>query len=196
MKRDFDLVRFAQERFDYDADSGVLTWRDPGPQAFSSMKGYRIFCRRFVGREAGSVKKSDGYVRIFVDGKSFLAHRLIWALVYEEAPLLDVDHVDRNRSNNRLSNLRLATRSQNCMNRPAHCTNKLGIKGVHWHRAAQKWAASIRFGGQRRHLGLFNSASEAEGAYRTAASIHHGDFAVDAHMGRVNTAYTFKNSEG
>lgn len=178
--RDFDLVRFAKERFDYDAESGELTWRDPGPQAFDSLKGYRIFRRRFVGRVAGSLKKSDGYVRIFVDGKSYLAHRLVWALVYGEVPSLDVDHADRNRSNNRLSNLRLATRSQNCMNRPAHCTNKVGIKGVHWHRATGKWAASIRFGGNRKHLGVFDTINEAATAYRSAASILHGEFAEAA----------------
>lgn len=177
MKESFDLVRFARERFEYDAVTGELRWRDPGPEAFDSKKGYRIFRRRFAGCAAGSVKKSDGYVRVFANGRSLLAHRVIWALVYGEVPVLDIDHADRNRSNNKLSNLRIATRSQNCMNRPAHRTNKVGIKGVHWHRATGKWAASIRFDGKRKHLGVFGTVSEAATAYRSAASTLHGDFA-------------------
>jgi hypothetical protein len=185
----FDLVLFARERFDYDPETGALTWRDPGPNAFSSVKGYRIFKRLFVGHIAGSLKKSDGYIRICVDGKSFLAHRLIWALVYGEVPALDVDHADRDRANNKLSNLRLATRSQNCMNRTAHRTNKVGIKGVHWHRATGKWAACVRFDGQRKHLGVFDTIADAAAAYRAAASILHGEFAEVASKTKVNTAH-------
>lgn len=171
------LARIGRERLDYDPKSGHLTWRDAGPSAFPTLKGYRIFKRRFAGRRAGNVNKATGYAEVCILGRSILVHRLIWAIVYGYDPRADIDHRDLCRSNNRLMNLREATRSQNSMNRSMRSDNKSGIKGVHWHKATGKWAATICVNGKGTHLGTFLTLEDATEARRAASAKVYGDFA-------------------
>lgn len=173
------LARIGRERFEYDANTGDLRFRDPGPSAFKTQKGYRIFKRAFVGKIAGSA--SSGYVKIILLGRSFMAHRIIWAMVHGVDPGATIDHRDGDPLNNRLSNLRQATRSQNAMNRRARSDNSSGCTGVHWHASSRKWAAAIGAGKARQHLGLFDNIADASSAYRQAAARRHGEFA--AHLG-------------
>lgn len=172
-----NLAEIGRERFDYDPMSGQLTWRDPGPSAFQTLKGYRIFKRKFAGKPAGSVSKSSGYVHVCILGQSILAHRLIWAMVYGDDPLDCIDHRDLCRSNNRIGNLREATRSQNNMNKKLRPENRSGVKGVFWHKASRKWCADITVAGRKRHLGVFVSFEDAVEARRLAAETLHGEFA-------------------
>jgi hypothetical protein len=170
-----NLVQVGRERFQYDDFTGNLVWRDPGQSAFASLKGYRIFKRKFAGKVAGHIN-SDGYVRVYLQGRSVLAHRIIWAIVYGRDPANDIDHRDMCRSNNRLDNLREATRSQNCMNKYLRSDNASGVKGVHWHKASQKWAAAICINGHNMHLGLFRTKELAENVRCLAAKRLHGEF--------------------
>jgi hypothetical protein len=172
-----NLARLGRERFDYDPSTGLLTWRDPGPAAFQTLKGYRIFKRKFAGRPAGAIKKSSGYVLVCVLGRSILAHRIIWAMVHGYDPIDCIDHRDLCKSNNRIENLREATRSQNSMNIALRADNSSGVKGVHWHKATGKWAAAIRTGGKSSHLGIFPTVEEAAAARQYAARQLHGEFA-------------------
>lgn len=172
-----DLAEIGRERFDYDPATGQLTWRDPGPSAFQTLKGYRIFKRKFAGKPAGSIKKSSGYVLVCVLGRSILAHRIIWAMVHGYDPVDCIDHRDLCRSNNRIDNLRQATRSQNNMNKSLRPENRSGVKGVFWHKASNKWSAAITVDGCKRHLGVFSTFEEAVEARRVAAQTFHGEFA-------------------
>jgi len=163
--------------FDLDMETGSLYWRDPGADQFETTKGYRIFLTKCLGRRAG-YRNSLGYLAVSVLGRSLLCHRIVWAMVNGRDPVGDVDHRDLCRSNNTPGNLREATRSQNCMNKRRRSDNHSGIKGVHWHKASGKWAASI--GAKNvgiRHLGTFASKEAAAEAYRAAAIDLHGDFA-------------------
>lgn len=163
--------------FDYDGETGRLIWKDPGPDQFETTKGHRIFLSKCLGKPAG-YKNSLGYMAVSVLGRSMLCHRIIWAMANGRDPVGDVDHRDLCRANNRLSNLREATRSQNCMNKVRRSDNHSGVKGVHWHKATGKWAASITAKSVgTRHLGVFSSKHEAAAAYRNAAAELHGDFA-------------------
>lgn len=90
---------------------------------------------------------------------------------------LSVDHIDGNGLNNRRSNLRLATVSQNGCNRGPAVNNTSGYKGVWWFAYAKLWTAQIRLKGKRYHLGYFKTAEEAHSAYCAAASRIHGEFA-------------------
>ena len=110
-------------------------------------------------------------------GKVFRLHRVIWALVYGEWPKIDVDHINCVRDDNRLSNLRLATRHQNLANTGVRKTNKLGIKGVHLHKAPDTYRSIIRVRGQRIDLGLFKTPEAAGAAYKAAAEKYFGEFA-------------------
>lgn len=165
--------------FIYEPETGHLYWRDPGAEQFETLKGYRIFLTKFAGKRAGTLNRL-GYRSVYVRNRSVLCHRLIWAMANGRDPKGDVDHRDLCRSNNRLGNLREATRSQNCMNKRLRADNTSGVKGVHWHTATQKWVASITAKGAGTvHLGLFLSKADAARAYQAAAVTLHGDFAKD-----------------
>jgi len=89
----------------------------------------------------------------------------------------EVDHEDRDGLNNRRSNLRIATRSQNGMNRKINKNNTSGYKGVYWHKQHQKWCAQIKINNKKIHLGYFDNKIDAVKARDEAAKKYHGEFA-------------------
>lgn len=132
-----------------------------------------------AGSVAGCVAstgKGRKYFVIWIDGKLYYAHRLAWLHVHGRWPDDDVDHVDGDGTNNKISNLRAATRSQNMMNTFAQRNNKSGFKGVSLDKPNKKWVAKIQVNGHQKHLGLFKTAAEAHAAYVEATTEHHGEF--------------------
>jgi hypothetical protein len=128
------------------------------------------------GKKAGGVGH-HGYYFIRLDGKLYTAHRLAWLHFYGAWPEMDVDHIDGNPSNNSISNLRLATMSQNIANSKRSTRNTSGIKGVSWARNERKWVAQITKQSRVIRLGYFASKSDAAQAYREAAVNLFGEFA-------------------
>lgn len=122
-----------------------------------------------VGCVVGSLRKKTGYVSISIDGKLYQAHRLAWLYAYGVMPNADVDHKNRDRKDNRLSNLRLASRAQNMHNSPC--------KGAWLCKATNRYASAIKVNGKRIWLGRFDSMQEACLAYEKAAKKYHGEFA-------------------
>lgn len=123
-----------------------------------------------------------GHVFIAISGgvkrKHAQAHNVIWNMVHGEVPEgMFVDHIDGVPWNNALSNLRLATPSENSMNRRTRSDNLAGIKGVGWHKSSGKYIARIVYGGKRVHLGSFDVKGLAAVAYAKAALRYHGQFA-------------------
>lgn len=118
------------------------------------------------------------YRKIDVAGSAYGEHRIIWMLVNGGAiPLgMEVDHIDRNPYNNRPSNLRLVTRTQNMANTTKRRNNSTGYKGVS--RARNSYAAEIMVGGVKRRLGYFCTAEDAARAYDLAASSAFGEYAL------------------
>jgi hypothetical protein len=115
-----DDLKVVLARIEYCPESGKIMWIDPGAEAFESKKARRVFLALRDGKTAGCIH-SSGYVRIFCDGKSYQAHRLIWALMHGVDPDCDIDHINGNRADNRLINLRLATRLLAQGNRQVVC---------------------------------------------------------------------------
>lgn len=111
-----------------------------------------------------------------LNDKYYTIHRLMWFCYYGEwpPPNLLIDHADRNRHNNKITNLRLATHSQNGFN--SLYPNPHAVKGITYDRERQKWRAQIRIGGLKTNLGRFQTKEEAVEAYRQAALEHHGEF--------------------
>ncbi|WP_415869671.1 HNH endonuclease [Burkholderia ubonensis] len=114
-----------------------------------------------------------------LDRRGYAAGIIAWVITYGEWPDRLVDHRDRDALNNRLSNLRLATYTQNVHNRPKLPSNKSGYKGVFYNKRARKFQASIRINGAQKYLGSFDSAKEAHEAYCQAANELHGEFACN-----------------
>ena len=127
---------------------------------------------RKVGDSLSSLT-DKGYLRASVGGKSYRVHRLIFLYHHGYMPT-QVDHIDGNRMNNRIENLREATSSQNNQNRKA--TSSSGIKGVIWHKQSKKWVASICVNRKSIHLGSFLSIEEAALVANKARQSAHGEF--------------------
>lgn len=127
---------------------------------------------------AGQVAGTDenGYVRICIARKCYKAHRLAWLYFYGEWPCGEVDHINGVRNDNRISNLRLATHSQNRANVAKYSNNTSGYKGVHWHKQNRKWQAVVNVNGKRISCGLFASREEAHAAYCKKAAEVFGEF--------------------
>lgn len=128
-----------------------------------------------VGDIAGRITEK-GYVRVYVDGSPYAAHRLIWIMHYGESAK-EIDHINGIKSDNRIENLRSVTRSQNRMNVGAYSSNKSGVRGVSWSKANKKWIAQIQKDGRKIGIGYFSTIEEAKIAYEAAASKYHGEYA-------------------
>ena len=127
-------------------------------------------------RKVGDILSSltdKGYLRSSVGGKSYRVHRLVFLYHHGYMPI-QVDHIDGNRMNNKIENLRDATSSQNNQNRKA--TSSSGIKGVVWHKQSKKWVASICVNRKSVHLGSFLSIEEAALVANRARQLAHGEF--------------------
>ncbi len=114
-----------------------------------------------------------GYRRVKVNGRSVSIHRIIWEMHHGLIPKgKEIDHIDRQKGNNKLHNLRLVTPTQNCQNKSIRRDNKSGAAGVHWHNKKNKWAAYISVNKKLKHLGYFDVFEQAKKA-RDLAVIEH-----------------------
>lgn len=161
MKLDADLAR---RLLAYDPETGLLRWRERRRPCISA------------GQVAGCVNPS-GYVTVVIAGSSYKAHRVAWLMTHGEWPTHHIDHINGNCSDNRLANLRSATRSQNLSNSRVRKDSTTGRKGVSFHRQVGKWVAYVNHQGKRFYLGLFDSPEAAALARDTKARELHGEFA-------------------
>lgn len=146
----------------YDAVTGVFTWKIKAGKSG-------------IGKVAGRVGRL-GYRQIRVRGTHYLAHRLAWYYVHGEWPRLDIDHIDTNKDNNAISNLRLATQSENMANRGLTRSNTTGFKGIQ-SRPNGRWRASREINRKWISLGTYGSKEEASAAYMRSLEATHGKFA-------------------
>jgi len=121
-------------------------------------------------------QNGSGYIIVRVDNVLLRAHRVAWALVNNEWPAGEIDHINGNPSDNRLDNLRIANRLQNMKNIKKPKTNKSGYKGVSWHKQGKFWQAHIRADGKNYYLGHYPTVEEAHEAYKAASNKLHGVF--------------------
>lgn len=156
-----------KELLAYEPSTGIFTWL---PQ---SGKG-----RWTVSPQAGTIN-SEGYRRIWIDGRAYPASRLAWFYMTGEWPEGQVDHHDVVPSNDVWNNLRVATQTQNKANSHAYKNNKLGIKGVRLHRNG-RFEARLRVNRSLKYLGCFRTIEEAKAVYDAAAKLYFGEFARSA----------------
>lgn len=151
-----------RELLSYDHDTGQ----------FTRLKA--VARKTKVGSIAGW-KDAQGYIQVTVNGNRHKAHRLAWLYVYGHWPTGQIDHINGNRSDNRLLNLRDASHGENVQNRRrANSNSKTGILGVSLHRPTGRWKAQIRIDQKSIHLGLFDTKEAARDAYLTAKRRIHG----------------------
>lgn len=134
-----------------------------------------------AGMVAGTIL-NNGYRSIIVAGGPRLAHRLAWFLTCGEWPTTDIDHVNGNRDDNRIENLRLSTRAQNNANSKLHCTNTSGYRGIYLDRRRGHWVACISIKDRNVYIGSFPSKELAAEAYAKRALEVHGEFSAVSRM--------------
>lgn len=167
----------------YEPETGKLFWRERGPEWFNQGSRHtpdqkmRQWNSRYAGTEALKSKDAHGYLVGAIHNVKYKSHRVIWAMINDEWPSGDVDHINSDRGDNRDSNLRAASRSQNMRNRGATKSNSTGLKGVCWDASRRKWLAQIRIHGRNKYLGRYDTPELAHLAYKSAATKLHGDFA-------------------
>lgn len=127
-----------------------------------------------IGHKVGTLAK--GYVLLKFEQKRYSAHRIIFYMTHGYCPEY-IDHIDGNRSNNRIENLRPATQVQNLSNRTMSSNNTSGVKNVSWNKARKLWEAEIGYNHKRKKLGYFESLDLAEEFVDLARQLVHGDFA-------------------
>lgn len=140
----------------YDEVSGLFYWI-----------GKRLGAPK--NRPAGRISKSHGYRDICIDGTLYRAHRLAFLYMTGKWPIGDIDHIDRQKSNNAWSNLRECSRSANMLNVVKSKANTSGVTGVSWDSSRNKWLAQIRMNGKKKNLGRYNTKAEAISAWIKAA---------------------------
>ena len=160
---------YLKECFDYDPTTGNLIWRARPREHFDS-KQVCGNSKRLVGRVAGALG-GRGYRYIHV-GKRHLAHRLVWCWHHGWFPSGDTDHINRNRTDNRIENLRECSRVQNLQGRRSSRKHR----GV-YRSSPNRWSARIIVSGKGLYLGSFKSEKDAALAYARAAVDHFGAFA-------------------
>jgi HNH endonuclease/AP2 domain len=152
------------ELLSYNHKTGELTWRVDRSR------------RVRAGDRAGH-RGFDGYVDVTIDGRLYLAHRLIWLMQTGSWPAHEIDHINGIPGDNRWTNLRDVQHLYNGYNRRLSQNNRSGHKGVYYAKNAKKWHASICANRRRIFLGLHATPELAGVAYARAAEIHHGQFA-------------------
>lgn len=155
-----------REVISYNADTGV----------FLNKVARR---RALIGAVSGRINR-DGYRQIQIDGRIYSAHRLAWLYVHGSWPGGFIDHINRLRSDNRLENLRLASRAENNQNSATPKTNTSGFRGVTWDGRGQKWRATITVDNKKISVGSHATPEEAYAAYLRAAVLLHSTNAAVA----------------
>ena len=123
-----------------------------------------------AGDSAGSI--SDGYLRIKFSGQRVFAHRLAWLFMYGRMPKDQIDHIDGDRTNNRITNLREVDHKTNHRNLRISPFNTSGVMGVGWHKPDQRWQARIKVDGLLMHLGNFADWFDAVCARKAAEAVY------------------------
>jgi hypothetical protein len=157
---------YLRERLRYEPETGKLYWRSNSamPDSWNT---------RWGGREAFTTVAVNDYRQGDVGNVKFYAHRVIWAMVCDEWPQDQIDHIDHDRGNNRFENLRVVEHADNGRNMKLNRKNTTGMHGVYWRNDCCRWYARITHGGVTRHLGHFLTF-EAAAAARKKAEVQFG----------------------
>lgn len=159
-------IEYLRKRLRYEPETGKLFWRD-----CEDMPKQWYFL--WAGKETFTTVCPKGYLVGRLDVRHFKAHRVAWALHNGEWPCAQIDHINGDRKDNRMCNLRVVSNIENCRNMAMKTSNKSGVTGVYWQKRAKKWRAAIMISRKERHLGFFETI-EAAAQARDAALKENG----------------------
>ncbi|HEJ7990205.1 TPA: HNH endonuclease [Serratia liquefaciens] len=158
------MSSYLDECFRADYEKGILIWKERPLHHFKSEGIMNRSNLRLSGRIAGCIG-NDGYVGVRIKGKYKVAHRIIWEM--KNGPVPDgmyLDHINHDKADNRISNLRVVTRRQNNINTRVRVDNESGFKGVTFYKRLGKWMSSVSINCKRHYLGYFDTPELANEA--------------------------------
>lgn len=161
-----------KQLFEYEPSTGrviykprPLSWFVPTEDPSLRERTHNVWNRKHPGTPAG-IKDGGGYLTTALHGKRLALHRIAWAIVHGEWPEGDIDHINGDRADNRLANLRHVTRAENLRNRAKSSNNVSGIPGVTFYTKYQKWMAKFEYKGRTHFVGYFENKDDAASAIR------------------------------
>lgn len=160
----------------YEPEEGKFYWKSRPQSMFPSARMANTWNSRYANKEAFTAVNAQGYKAGKIFDTNCKAHRIAWKMTHGVEPPELIDHINGDRIDNRISNLRPATYSENRINTRG-ARGASGFKGVIWSAQRDKWIAEIKANGVRKYLGSFENPEEASAAYKTAAKCLHGEFA-------------------
>jgi hypothetical protein len=174
-------LNILNEAIEYDPNTGILKWKVRPLSHFTATpkRSAEHICKNWNSRHAGNEIdniSTVGYIRVVIDKELYQAQRIAYYMFYGYLPDVKVDHINKNRLDNRISNLRLATDGQNVSNSDLRIDNKTGLRGVDKLKRNGKYRASIRVNSKTMYLGEYLCPAAASFAYQIAADKYHGDF--------------------
>ncbi len=157
----------------YDPSSGKLFWKERSEASYAgrqippanSIRGWNT---RYAGKEAFTADDSVGYLVGRIFGVNYNSHRIAWALHHNKWPEGPIDHINGNRSDNRIENIRLVSPQENARNSKRAISNKSGTTGVTWRKRDRKWHAHISVARKHIYLGYFSNRDAAIEARKAA----------------------------
>jgi len=171
--------KILHELLRYNPETGELFWRERPARFFSdtinraAAVSSKLWNCRYANKRSFASINSSGYYTGMIFSHTYQSHRVIWAMVWGEWPAHDIDHINHDRSDNRLANLRTATRQENARNQSLRKNNTSGHTGVGWNKRACKWRARIIGKDKTEYLGNFTTKADAISA-RNAAEVKFG----------------------
>lgn len=174
-------INLLRDLLEYDPNTGMLYWKSRTEDMFyngntSSFSVCKSWNSRWSGKPALNHIDARGYKRGAINGRHLQAHRVIWAICNGSWPKGEIDHINGNKIDNRISNLRVASRSQNERNKGLISSNTSGEKGVSWNKLKGKWHAYVTINRKRTNVGYFDCRFKASLARKEAAEKLHGEF--------------------
>lgn len=166
MGAEHDAIDMLRKIFHYNSETGEFRYKYSRGSASK-------------GSLAGIIDTADGYRVIRVLGRQYAAHRVAFALTYNRWPQPLCDHINGDKLDNRIVNLREATHTDNLCNSRTPKSNKSGYKGVHWHKRDKRWRARVKLNRKEYVCGHFKTVEEAAQAVAKKRQELHGEFARD-----------------
>lgn len=167
-------VEYLRQLFDFDPATGALWWKHRGPETFDSDTPVRIvrnWNARFAGKPAFTTITKRGYRAGAINNLHYYGHVILWVLVHGKWPEGEIDHINGDKADNRIENLREVSRSGNSRNLPRFSSNTSGHTGVTWVKNVAKWGARIRVLDNTHYLGLYRCVTAAAVARKRAERI-------------------------
>jgi hypothetical protein len=158
-------------------EDGKLIWRERGNGKFDN---------QFAYKEAGCKKRSDGYSIVAWNKSGILVHRVVWTMFNRQLEKgEDIDHINGNRADNRIENLRLCSRTENLRNAQKRKDNQSGFKNVNWNALTNSWRVKFAVDGKSKCFGLYLDKDEAVEVSKIVRRCLHGQFANDGEHSAV-----------